>query len=91
MIAIFKVAYWFVAILQFIFSVAAIIALGVERAKIIDACAAYADETVESCSVGYRNFMIIFCVVVMVVNFIQVCVHKQYKPRVLLILIAFFI
>lgn len=72
MIAIFKVAYWTVAILQFIISIAFIIACGVERTKIIDACATYANETVESCSAGYRNFMIIFCVVVLIVNFIQV-------------------
>lgn len=73
MIAIFKISYWFVAILQFIVTVAAIIILAVKRTDIINNCAAlYAEETVDSCSVGYRNFMIIFSVVSILINFIQV-------------------
>ncbi|CAO3650697.1 unnamed protein product [Mucor fragilis] len=72
MIATFKVAYWFVAILQFIVTVAAIIILAVKRTDIVNSCVAlYPEETLDTCSVGYRNFMIIFCVVSIVINFIQ--------------------
>jgi len=73
MIAIFKVAYWFVTILQFIVTIAAIIILAVKRTDIVNSCVAlYPEETVDTCSVGYRNFMIIFSVVSIVINFIQV-------------------
>ncbi|KAI8078138.1 uncharacterized protein B0P05DRAFT_542646 [Gilbertella persicaria] len=72
MIAVFKLAYWTVATLQFIVSIASIIILGLNRSTIITACAeAYADETLDSCAVGYRNFMIIFSVVSMIICFIQ--------------------
>ncbi|KAF1799586.1 hypothetical protein V8B55DRAFT_1539812 [Mucor lusitanicus] len=72
MIAIFKVSYWFVAILQFIVTIAAIIILAVKRTDIVNSCVAlYPEETLDTCSVGYRNFMIIFCVVSIVINFIQ--------------------
>ncbi|KAL7321812.1 hypothetical protein PS15m_001542 [Mucor circinelloides] len=72
MIAIFKVAYWFVTILQFIVTIAAIIILAVKRTDIVNSCVAlYPEETVDTCSVGYRNFMIIFSVVSIVINFIQ--------------------
>ncbi|KAG2201476.1 hypothetical protein INT46_000638 [Mucor plumbeus] len=72
MIAIFKISYWFVAILQFIVTVAAIIILAVKRTDIVNNCAAlYPEETVDTCSIGYRNFMIIFSVVSILINFIQ--------------------
>lgn len=79
MINIFKVSYWFVAILSFLVSIAAIVALGVQRSQVIAACVAEnPDLTYDNCSVGYRNFMIIFSIVLMVVSFIQV---NFFKPR----------
>lgn len=73
MINIFKVSYWFVAILSFLVSIAAIIALGVQHSQVIAACVAEnPDLTYDNCSVGYRNFMIVFSIVLMVVSFIQV-------------------
>ncbi|CAO3621881.1 unnamed protein product [Mucor hiemalis] len=72
MINIFKVSYWFVAVLSFLVSIAAIVALGVQRSQIVAACVAEnADLTYDNCSTGYRNFMIVFSIVLMVVSFIQ--------------------
>ncbi|KAI8647077.1 hypothetical protein BD408DRAFT_358683 [Parasitella parasitica] len=72
MIAIFKISYWFVTILQFIVTIAAIIILAVKRTDIVNSCVAlYPEETVDTCSVGYRNFMIVFSIVSILVNFIQ--------------------
>ncbi|CEP12753.1 hypothetical protein [Parasitella parasitica] len=72
MIAIFKISYWFVAILQFIVTIAAIIILAVKRTDIVNSCVAlYPEETVDTCSVGYRNFMIVFSIVSILITFIQ--------------------
>ncbi|KAI9487782.1 MAG: hypothetical protein EXX96DRAFT_554634 [Benjaminiella poitrasii] len=72
MIAIFKVSYWTVAILQLIVTIAAIVIVGVKMGLIIDNCIAlYPELTRDDCATGYRNFMIIFCIVSVVVNFIQ--------------------
>ncbi|KAG2195134.1 hypothetical protein INT47_006998 [Mucor saturninus] len=72
MIALFKVVYWFVAILEFIVAVAAIVIFAVQRSVFIEACTTYSDEvTADDCTVGYRNFMIIFSILLMVVSFIQ--------------------
>lgn len=76
MIALFKVAYWFVAILEFIVAVAAIIVFAVQRSVFVTACTtAGTGMTDDECSVHYRNFMIIFSIVLMVLSFIQVS-HK---------------
>lgn len=83
MIAIFKISYWFVAILQFIVTVAAIIILAVKRTDIVNNCAAlYPEETVDTCSIGYRNFMIIFSVVSILINFIQVLQIARFSHTI---------
>lgn len=72
MIAVFKLVYWTVAIIDFIVCVASIVILGLSRSDVIEACTAlYVDETVDTCSAGYRNFMIIYSVIIMIVCFIQ--------------------
>lgn len=85
MIALFKVVYWFVAILEFIVAVAAIVIFAVQRTVFIEACTTVggADVTADDCTVGYRNFMIIFSIVLMVVSFIQVT--KNYSHKIYLI------
>lgn len=74
MIALFKVAYWFVAILEFLVAVASIIIFAVQRSVFIEACENIANEdfTPEECSDAYRNFMIIYSIVLMVLSFVQV-------------------
>lgn len=73
MVAFFKVAYWTVTILEFLASIAIIIVLAVQRGVILDACTeAYPTEASDTCSVAFRNAMIIFSVIVVIVNFFQV-------------------
>lgn len=73
MVATFKVAYWFVTIIEFLGSIAVIIALATQRDSIIAACAeSYPTDASDTCSVGFRNAMVIFSVIVVVVNFFQV-------------------
>ena len=79
MIAVFKLVYWTVAIIDFVVCVASIVVLGLSRSAVIEACSRlYVDETTDTCSAGYRNFMIIYSVIVMIVCFIQV---KPNEPR----------
>lgn len=75
MIAIFRVAFWTVTILECLLFVAAIIVLAVNRSEIVNLCYAQSTDpsvTADSCSAGFRNFMIILSIVVVIVNFIQV-------------------
>ncbi|KAI7900403.1 uncharacterized protein BX663DRAFT_517449 [Cokeromyces recurvatus] len=73
MIGIFKVSYWIVVVLQFIITIAAIIMLAIQKTLIIDNCVAlYPDLTRDTCTVGYRNLIIIFCTSSLVANFIQI-------------------
>lgn len=82
MIAIFRVAFWTVTIVEFLLFIATIIVLAVNRSNIIELCAANSTDpsvTYDTCSTGYRNFMIGLSVVVVIVNFFQV---KQATPIV---------
>lgn len=73
MVAFFKVAYWTVTILEFLASIAVIIVLAVQRDVIVAACnEAYPTDTDGTCANVFRNTMIIFSVIVLVVNFFQV-------------------
>ena len=79
MIGIFKVSYWIVAVLSFLMALASIIALGVQRSEVINACVVeYPEESYDSCSGGYRTFMIIYSIVLMVICFIQVRKPQNY-------------
>ncbi|CAO3690923.1 unnamed protein product [Rhizopus microsporus] len=72
MVATFKLAYWTSALIEAILSIAVIVVLAVQRTEIIGRCAALnPDESIDSCSGYYRNFMIALCVLIVFVNFIQ--------------------
>lgn len=80
MIAIFRIAFWTVTIIEFIAFIASIIIFALGRSSFIDYCVASPVEpsyTYETCSAYYRNFMIVYSIVVVIVNFIQV----NFKPQ----------
>ncbi|KAI8967007.1 hypothetical protein BDF20DRAFT_830359 [Mycotypha africana] len=71
MIAIFKISYWTMSLIQFLLSVITVIVFVTKRTEIIEACAAYPEESLDTCTVYYRNFMISYGIIVFLFNFIQ--------------------
>ncbi|KAG0745124.1 hypothetical protein G6F57_003406 [Rhizopus arrhizus] len=72
MISAFKLAYWTSSLIVLVISIAVIVVLAVQRTDIISRCATLnADETIDSCSVHYRNLMIILCCLIVVINLFQ--------------------
>ena len=73
MISAFKLAYWTSSLIVLVISIAVIVVLAVQRTDIISRCATLnADETIDSCSVHYRNLMIILCCLIVVINLFPV-------------------
>ncbi|KAG1461170.1 hypothetical protein G6F56_005786 [Rhizopus delemar] len=72
MISAFKLAYWTSVLIELVISIAVIVVLAVQRTEIIGRCTALnQDETFDSCSGYYRNFMIVLCCIIVLVNLVQ--------------------
>ncbi|KAI9277844.1 hypothetical protein BY458DRAFT_504206 [Sporodiniella umbellata] len=72
MIAAFKAAYWTASLLELLISIASIVMLAVEKTEIVNTCVSQnPGETISSCSAYYRNFMIVFCCLIVIINLFQ--------------------
>ncbi|KAI9252162.1 hypothetical protein BY458DRAFT_443821 [Sporodiniella umbellata] len=72
MISAFKLAYWTSSLIVMLVSLAVIVILATQRSEIAYRCTeANLDETVDSCLIYYRNFMIAFCLIAVAINLIQ--------------------
>ncbi|KAI8983652.1 hypothetical protein BDB01DRAFT_791621 [Pilobolus umbonatus] len=88
LVAVFKLVYWSVTILQLIISVAVLIAMGVKREVFITLCSAgdgtFAVYSEEECRSAFKTLMIASSISVVIINVIQIyfgTVISSYATR----------